>query len=445
MNQSLLVRWLCRARVALVLSVLFSSGLWAQINFYGIGDLAGGVTNSQVRDATRVGGTIVAVGSGAQYATSNATAQGGDTPIKWVQGSGLSVLPEIATDSTNGIKFVAARVITPDGSVIGGSVHNSNSVQSREPAVWTSSGATLAASIGYLNGPPAANFNNGLINGLSSNGTVAYGATDDGNSLQIIRYTAGSKVGLGFLNSGDDTSQAQAHAVSSDGTVVLGVSNNSNNAVLSNGIVTGTQAFRYTYTGTTGNAPGGNMTALPLLVGGSWNMPVALTGDATKAFGVADSAGFANGQLVRWNLGASITADALGSPNTALTFSVLGGTTSDGSVIVGSWGNNSGNTGYFYNANGWFDFQTAMTNAGVNLTGWTLNGVEGISPDGTLVYGSGLHNGFNEGFVIDLPAGYLANVTAIPEPATVAGLMGLAAAGIVIGRRHQRKHPLVRG
>lgn len=41
------------------------------------------------------------------------------------------------------------------------------------------------------------------------------------------------------------------------------------------------------------------------------------------------------------------------------------------------------------------------------MTGWSLDSVLGISADGTLVFGSGEHNGNSEGFVADFPAGLL--------------------------------------
>jgi len=118
MSQPQLIRSLRRAPWVLVLSLLFPLGLTAQINFYGIGDLTNGDTYSQVRDATRVSGHIVAVGTAAQYTTSSPPS-GGDTPVKWVQGTGLTTLPEVQNGSNSSAKFAAARVITSDGTIIG--------------------------------------------------------------------------------------------------------------------------------------------------------------------------------------------------------------------------------------------------------------------------------------------------------------------------------------
>lgn len=415
------------------------------ITFFGIGDLSGGDTLSEVRDATRVGGNIVAVGVSSQYAFGG----NGDTPVKWVQGSGLSILPEPAgtSNSTTSGKFVAGRVIVSDGTVIGGSVHNSSTDQSRVPAVWTSSGATLTA-LGYLNGSATASNTNGLINGLSSDGSIGYGGTSyagNGN-MQMVRYASGTVTGLGYLNSGDNNSVAVAHAVSSDGTVALGFSYNTSNTKDVTGTYAGAQGFLYTNGYSGGVGTNSSMTALPMLAsGGTWNSPIGMTAGTTnttgQVFGFATSTGFSYGQLVRWNMGASITTDALGSPNTALTYVGLGAVTGDGSVVVSSWGDptnaSAENIAYFYNTHGWFNFQTAMSAAGVNLTGWTLTNIIGISSDGTLVYGSGNHNGNLEGWVISFSSNYLAGITAVPEPSSCAMFMGAAGLGAVISRRRR--------
>lgn len=424
-----------RQFVALVLPALLPAGLFGQISFYGIGDLAGGDSNSQVRAATRAGGNIVAVGAGTQYVTGT-TAASGDTPVIWIQGSGLSALPEIDGSAATATRFVTGRAISADGSIIGGSVHNSATVRSGEASLWTSGGASVSG-LGYLGSFTVANGTNGAVNGLSADGSVAYGfsAYNTTGLQQAFRYTAGTgKVALGFLNAGDDGSYASAHAVSADGTVMIGTSFNSATADNVAGYGPGNQVFRYTYTGS--GPTGGTMAAMSFLSGGTWSSPLALTADGSLAFGVGDSTSYANGELVRWN--AAGVATALGAPSATAVLNNLGGVTGDGSVLVVA-AELPGNIheSYFYNANGWFNLQTAMSVAGLDLTGWALENVIGISPDGTLLYGTGLHNGAFEGFVIDLPAGYLAGVTSIPEPSVTAALLAMAAIGAVILRRRR--------
>jgi hypothetical protein len=97
--------------------------------------------------------------------------------------------------------------------------------------------------------------------------------------------------------------------------------------------------------------------------------------------------------------------------------------TADGSVVVGNLNDletvGSVTTGssasYVHNSHGWHHLQAVVAAAGVNVTGWTFDPVIGVSPDGTLVWGTGTHNGHAEGFVLEFAPGYLAAYT---EPAT---------------------------
>jgi hypothetical protein len=59
------------------------------------------------------------------------------------------------------------------------------------------------------------------------------------------------------------------------------------------------------------------------------------------------------------------------------------------------------------NAHGWFELNAVVSAAGADLTGWVLDQAWGVSPDGTLLFGAGQHDGHNEGWVSELPANYL--------------------------------------
>src|SRR5581483_9470903 len=108
-------------------------------------------------------------------------------------------------NSLNDWKFATARVISADGSLIGGSAHNASS-GSRDPTTWPSSG-TPVTDLGYLGN---ATGGNGAVNGLSTNGSVAYGFTAYNaatpGAQQAYRYSSGTMQGLGFFNAGDDNS-----------------------------------------------------------------------------------------------------------------------------------------------------------------------------------------------------------------------------------------------
>ena len=84
--------------------------------------------------------------------------------------------------------------------------------------------------------------------------------------------------------------------------------------------------------------------------------------------------------------------------------------TADGSVVVIAMGDPVDPVGasFLHNASGWHKVQAIVAGAGINLTGWALNNIGGMSADGTRIWGAGQHNGNTEGFVVEFPAGYLA-------------------------------------
>lgn len=288
-------------------------------------------------------------------------------------------------------RFVAARVISADGKVLGGSTNSAPTGSYISSAIWTDDGTTVTM-LGFLGRTDYLGGNVG-VNCLSTDGSVAYGFVQQnaGPSFAFRYTTAGGMMSIG------SNITPSPHSTSWDGSVVVGDSYNGDNEA----------AVRYTYTGL--GPTGGTITVLPALPGGTWTSPIAMTPDATMAVGVSDSPGFANGQLVRWHEGG--LTEALGTPDPALDLvGNLGGVTADGSVIaIAGWDPISGANvaSYIRNPSGWFKLQDLLTDAGVDMTGWSLDDAIGISGDGTLVYGSGQHNGNSEGFVAEFPAGIL--------------------------------------
>ena len=381
-----------RALCALVF-VAGSSAFGAAVTFYAAGELPGGDYFSQFRDAARTPAGILAVGTLARYSPESP----GDTSAMWTPATGWRLLAS-NFPLNPAQSFVAARVIALGGRVIGGSTRTAALGNSRAPCFWTNNGTTVTE-LGYLGG---AGFPNVGLNCLSADASVAYGFTRwSGGPNGSFRYTAaGGMVSLGTLHPGDDTCGPSAHAVSSDGRVMLGNSYNRNLPFQ------GLSAFRYTYTGA--GPTGGTMIALPALPNGTFTFTLALTPDAATAIGVSDSAGFPNGQLVRWDKHGHVRG--LGSPNIALYFVNLGGVTVDGKVVAVSLADfvtEANGVCYIHNSKGWFNLQTIISNAGVDLTGWTLDTITGMSSDGRLVYGSGQHNGKGEAWVTDFAKGYL--------------------------------------
>ena len=97
--------------------------------------------------------------------------------------------------------------------------------------------------------------------------------------------------------------------------------------------------------------------------------------------------------------------------------------TSDGSVVAMSFAGQAfpgESSAYFHNAHGWFQFKSVLAANGINFSaeGWgtgTAFQIHGISLDGTLVYGSGVHEGTVKGFVAEFGAGVLAAFNPQPD------------------------------
>ena len=389
MNTPLAPGW-CRALAALV-GLTVAATVSAQVEFHVIGDLPGSVVHSEVRDAVILpDGSILAVGTAARFGTQ------GDTPIKWTVAGGIV---QLSNDfPANGSPaFITARAVSPDGSIIVGSARNDAVGNNRGPAYWSGGGTSLTR-LGFLGGTPTL-FPNVGLNCISADGTVAYGFTrGPGNSTVAIRYTtAGGMQSIGFLNPTDVANFPALHSVSADGTTLVGNSSNGTN-LPNNGLI----AYRYVYTGV--GPTGGSMTALPAVSGGNWTFALGITPDGTRMLGLS-GAGAATGEVVIWHSGG--TTDSLGTPPGITGFSAFGGISSDGeTVVVGT------DLGIFlHNPSGWFNIQTLLTEAGIDLTGWTLLLPLGMSSDARLIYGVGTRtNGDQEGFILKLPPDFIKGV-----------------------------------
>jgi uncharacterized membrane protein len=391
-------QFFCRALFALVILAIPCS-VSAQIRFYGVGTLPGGDYYSQMRDAIHTPDGILAVGSSTTF-TEDANSSG-DTPVMWTPKSGLVLLAnDFPPNLSTGPMLAIARVISVDGEMIGGSTYNAPSEgwATVSPAIWTNSGETVT-----LLGPGS--WWNCGVNCLSLDKSVAYGfigssAPSTSEVTEAFRYTAdGGIVSIGFLHPDDNANFPATHSTSWDGRVVVGNSE---------GGVSPLEAYRYTFTGL--GPTGGTMTALPALPGGTFTSALAMTPDGSISIGTADSPDFPNGQLVRW-LERGPT-ESLGTPtptDPTFGFDVLCGVSADGSVVAidGGGAAATDNTPYIRNPSGWFNLQDILSDAGVDLTGWTLEFVSGMSVDGTLVFGSGIHNGNEEGYVAEFPLGFL--------------------------------------
>jgi uncharacterized membrane protein len=212
--------------------------------------------------------------------------------------------------------------------------------------------------------------------GASADGTLIVGTSVGFNNLfsAATEWTdPNNPIDLGGYNpSAGDT--AAALGISSDGTTPVGLI--SINHVQS--------AVRWTAVGT------------------AQFLDNTTTSNATKASHdgsvVAGTVFFTDHhEAFRWTSAGMVSLGVLpGIPDTDPT-----AMSADGSVIVGNADSNPP-TPFLWNAGGMQNLATLLISRGIDLTGWSLTGVTGISPDGNTLVGNGVHNGVTEPWLATL-------------------------------------------
>jgi hypothetical protein len=399
--------------------------------FHGVGDLPGGPTLSLIRDATRVSGVIYAVGGSAavnqvQCISPNnpigcVGAFGPDTAILWTwdgTAGQMTALPNLVANAPGNVS-IAAAAITPDAAYIASQARTATAGvrlavrvnRSLLPAVAANTNLNAAPYITYSQ-PTAAQ-------AISANGSVL--VTTVNPSVRAARVDINNAAGnvlVPLLRPTDTNNNTVQRGISASGNTIIGTSFANPYSGTAGG-----QAFRYNFNNATNT---GSIAGIPFLPGGTWNKPAAITPNGALTLIAGNSGAFPNGEMAIHNVvDGSITQ--LGSPNSPWTPSGLAGITGNGSVVVATFNAPNGyRQGYFHNANGWFHLESALGANGIDVTtqGWQQLFIAGISADGTLVYGQGLHNGNPEGFVVEFPSGYLAGFDVPAIPVTDTAIVG---------------------
>jgi probable HAF family extracellular repeat protein len=298
-----------------------------------------------------------------------------------------------------------ARAVSADGRVVVGSGRSTSGLE----AFRWESGSMVA--LGDL---PNGNFLS-RANGVSADGSVLVGLGDGSMGFEAVRWSGSSIEGLGELAGGDSSSQAMG--VSGDGEVIVGFGNSGDleAALWEDETIEGlgylanptpsdvfqSLSYAVSFDGTVVVGQSDNYRIVFDPYSGEW-----VTAKYAEPFRLQDGV-------------MSSLFDGLSPgnpPGQPWTFGVALATDGDGSVIVG-WG-----FGAFVwdESNGMRDLQHTLENDfGLDLTGWRLDQATGVSADGTVIVGYGRNpQGDQEAWIAVLPQ---------PDP-----VPGLSASGLMV-------------
>jgi uncharacterized membrane protein len=270
---------------------------------------------------------------------------------------------------------------------------------SESHAIGISSGGDVIA--GYC-GYPAAAFRwtasgmHALKPALESTGTYAAAVSDDGLTIAGFierEHREHAAVWIDgqpqLLNEPWTAFQSRATGLSPDGSIIIGYRETP----------AGTRAFRWSA------ASGLTELDVPAEAAMSWAGAAARDGSA-----IVGGAMLAAGpSAIRWTASGM---QILGAPEGALQCAATA-VSSDGSVMVGFSAHPSDERGLLWTpVLGMADLNSYLPTLGIDLTGWVLTGATGISGDGRVIVGYGIHNGVLEAWRATIPAYCYANCDA---------------------------------
>ncbi len=358
-----------------LLAVSVAPALFADLKFTPTGQLTGGTYN-YANGLSADGSTLVGRG--------NSSAVGYEQGYVWTANGGMQGIGDLAGGPAGAGS--AARAVSADGSVVVGYgtaagrpiPTGGSTAQTQEAFRGTEAGGMV--SLGIL---PGSYLGTDAL-AVSSDGSVVVGVGYNASSFpEAFRWTQGGGLqSLGFMAGGN---QSTATGVSGDGSVVVGFGNTT-------GVFTG--AYRWT------QASG--MTYLGDLEGGSVESAAnAVSADGSTVVGYGKSA---EGKVAfRWTQAGGMQSIGY-LPSNFIQSEALA-VSADGSVIVGTSATSTGPQAFVWDAvNGMRSLRTLLTQAG-KASGWSITVANGVSADGTKVSGQGTNSfGQQEGWLLDLNA-----------------------------------------
>jgi len=278
---------------------------------------------------------------------------GPNSAFRWTPATGVQAIPKVSLPN-----YTIGNGVSRDGLVIGGS---SNDVGFR----WTS--ATSSTAIGpFGTGSPTE------VYGLSGNGLVFYGRTRQlsGEMRAFTWTTSGGPVILPQLPGGYNS---QVHGSTPTGHVLVGLADVSG----------GAKPVVWTSSGITNIAA-----AWPFGI----SYPYGLNDAGTMIWGIGAFGG--GNHAVRWRqVGSGWVADDMGIPSGYASMS-FGDNTPDGSVHVGAINAPGLSQAHIWSSTvGWRTIGNFLNSLGYNTSGYDFLFADGVSADGTALWGYANYNG----------------------------------------------------
>ncbi|MBY0312798.1 MAG: hypothetical protein K2W85_12075 [Phycisphaerales bacterium] len=347
----------------------------------------------------------------------------------------------------------AAQTINPVAPISGGSFSRADAVNNTGTAAtgYTDNAASIDTTLRWTN--PGGSVSLGLLSGgvfnsygeaMDSTGTILAGYGDSFGTTRAFRWTTGGGYQvLPYIPAGSGL--MQAFGISQSGAIVVGSCNlgGSNRAFLWNSASPATSTNLGTLPLQTSSAALGISGDGSTVVGNSGSRAFRWTsaggmqdlGSLPLMIWAEGKAANTNGTVItgRYNSGLgefgyrwTSTGGMVALPNTpagalALRPRAING---DGSVIVGQVVDNlAGFTGFIWTPS--VGSQTIIPHLqarAVNMTGWTITDVTGISPDGRAMCGHGTYLGNPVGWVVkDLPCPAIQPLGALGDNGCVGG------------------------